>query len=58
MLNGLDKVSYQFETVSNIAEYLTDVVKFFFWLGLTILVYSLVSTVLFPTEFIMVPVWG
>lgn len=39
---------------------LTSAVKFFFWIGVTILVYYAVSHVLFPTEFILMPrpVWG
>lgn len=48
LLIGLDNVS-------DIAYYLTNVVKLAFWLGLTILLYAIVAGALFPTEFIMVP---
>lgn len=55
-----DKLCSEMYEVGEFFESLTDVVKFLFWIGVTILVYSLVGHVLFPTEFILIPrpVWG
>jgi hypothetical protein len=55
-----DELNLHLDPVEETVHSLTTIIKFFFWLGITILVYSAVSHVLFPTEFIMVPrqLWG